>query len=103
MNPGLYARAVSPYYENAGPNQTQYYWGAHPYAQTVEDMANYNVIPNAPVMPYGPARSAVGGTAALDINQFMRDYFTPARQAATVGSQPQYAGAGGTLMPIMPA
>lgn len=103
LNPGLYARAVEPYYENAGPNQNQYYWGAHPYAHTIEDLANYNQVPNAPVMPFGPARSAVGGTDRLDINQYINQYFNPVRQAATVGSQPQFAGAGGTLMPVMPA
>ena len=103
LNPGLYARAVAPYYENAGPNQSQYYWGAHPYAQTIEDLANYNQVPNAPVMPFGPARSAVGGTDALDVNEYINQYFNPVRQAAVVGSQPQFAGAGGTLMPAVPA
>jgi len=103
LNPGLYARAVEPFYENAGPNQSQYYWGAHPYAHTMEDMVNYNQVPNAPVMPFGPARSAVGGTDALDINEYINQYFNPVQQAATLGSQPQYAGAGGTMMPVMPA
>lgn len=103
LNPGLYARAVAPYYENAGPNQNQYYWGAHPYAHTIEDLANYNQVPNAPAQPFGPARSAVGGTDRLDINQYIAQYLNPVRQAATVGSQPQFAGAGGTLMPVMPA
>ena len=103
LNPGLYARAVEPFYENAGPNQSQYYWGAHPYAHTMADMVNYNQVPNAPVMPFGPARSAVGGTDALDINEYINQYFNPVQQAATIGSQPQYAGAGGTVMPVMPA
>lgn len=91
LNPGIYARAVEPFYENAGPNQSQYYWGAHPYAQTFEDLANYNQVPSAPVVPYGPTRSAVGGTDALDINEYINQYLNTANRAS------------GTLMPAVPA
>ena len=83
-------QGVKPYYTNAGPNQNAYYWGAHPYMKTMNDlMTTYNNVPNAPATPFGPAHSAVGGNAQLNIPQFI----------ASILGNPQYAGAASGTAP----
>jgi hypothetical protein len=65
---------LKPFYVGTTENQGQYYWGRHPYMQTLEQLANYNYVPNAPRQPFGRATSAVGGTEYLDINKFLEAY-----------------------------
>ena len=102
VNPGIYAQAVRPYYQGT-EIQPQYYWGKHPYARTEADLANYNVIPEAPAQPFGAQFSAVGGNRRMDVNQFIQNYMNPEYQAGYLGSQPQYAGIQGTRSPIQAA
>ena len=104
VNPGIYAGAVKPYYADATANQNAYYWGKHPYAATEADLANYNNVPNAPVQPFGPKTSAVGGTDQLNIADYTKQYLNPTYNAGYLGSQPQYAGSGGTTtnLPAQP-
>jgi hypothetical protein len=85
-------QGVKPYYTNAGPNQNAYYWGAHPYMKTMQDlMTTYNNVPAAPPQPFGPTSSAVGGTGHLDIAKFIMDYLgNPVYQAAA--GQPAVTG-----------
>jgi hypothetical protein len=90
LNPGyIGATASQPFYKDAGPNQTQYYWGVHPYAETQADLANYNNVPNAPTTPYGPKASAVGGTNQMNIGQFVN----------SILGQPYYPSPSGTAAP----
>jgi len=95
LNPGSYARHVAPMYPNAAPGQAQYYWGAHTYAPTEAETNLYNVGTNAPVEPFGAAKSAVGGTDVLDINAYINQMMSAQRQQAAQGSQPQFAGSTG--------
>jgi hypothetical protein len=95
LNPGAYARSVKPMYPDAGPNQAQYYWGAQQYAPTSNEARFYNMGTQAPEQPFGPATSAVGGTASLDIGEYVNQFMTPERQQAIQGSQPQFAGSTG--------
>jgi hypothetical protein len=83
-------------YPEAGPNQAQYYWGAQQYAPTSNEARFYNMGTQAPAQPFGPAASAVGGTASLDIGEYVNQFMTPQRQQAVTGSQPQFAGTTGT-------
>jgi hypothetical protein len=83
--------AKQPFYHDTTPNQAQYYWGQHPFASTMGDLANYNNVPTAPTTPWGAATSAVGGTQHMDVNQFIqRNIGTPYAQAATTGSSALY-------------
>jgi hypothetical protein len=91
LNPGFVGKAASvPYYNAQTPTQSQYYWGAHPYAATANDLLNYNNIPAAPAVPWGQAHSAVGGT----------DQFNPANFVNQYILNPQYAGVNSGTAPL---
>ena len=40
----------------------------------MSDLVNYNVVPEAPKQPYGPAYTAVGGNAPMDVQEFIKQY-----------------------------
>jgi hypothetical protein len=86
VNPGLNPGQIraTPYYQTTDPVQSQYYWGQRPYMATEADLANYNVIPDAPAQPFGIRQSR----PALDVPQFIRQNINPTTQAAYMGAAP---------------
>ena len=103
VNPGWMGQAVKPMYQTTSPDQAQYYWGAHPYADQNANLANYNynAVPNAPVTPWGAATSAVGGTQYLNIPAFTASLLNqPASMASSYG---QPIGGGVPIVPIAPS
>jgi hypothetical protein len=73
VNPGYFTNP-QPFYKTTSPVQSKYYWGAHPYIKTPEDMANLNNIPNAPATPWG-RQTAI---EPFDVNAFItRQGLTP--------------------------
>jgi hypothetical protein len=91
LNPGFIGKVASvPYYNATTPTQSQYYWGAHPYAATANDLLNYNNIPSAPAVPWGQAYSAVGGTNQFNPANFVNQYIT----------NPRYAGVNSGTAPL---
>ena len=54
LNPGwMLQGANQPFYNTTSPTQDTYYWGAHPYAMNMGDLASYNNVPTAPATPFG--------------------------------------------------
>ena len=86
VNPGLNPGQIraTPYYQTTDPVQSQYYWGQRPYMASAADLANYNVIPDAPAQPFGIRQSR----PALDVPQFIRQNINPTTQAAYMGAAP---------------
>ena len=86
VNPGLNPGKIraTPYYQTTDPVQSQYYWGQRPYMATEADLVNYNVIPDAPAIPFGIRQSR----PALDVPQFIRQNINPTTQAAYMGVAP---------------
>jgi len=86
VNPGLNPGQIraTPYYQTTDPVQSQYYWGQRPYMASAADLANYNVIPDAPAQPFGIRQSR----PALDVPQFIRQNINPTTQAAYMGVAP---------------
>jgi len=39
--------------QTTNPYQSQYYWGQHPYMQSLADLPYYNDVPEAPAVPFG--------------------------------------------------
>lgn len=93
LNPGYIGPAASiPDYQTTSPTQSQYYWGVHTPVNTEADLANYNQLPvGAPATPWGMANSAVGGTAQLNVPNFVNQYVTnPAWAGVNAGTSPGY-------------
>jgi hypothetical protein len=94
LNPGwIPLAATTPYYQTTSPNQSQFYWGSHPFMRNISDLENYNNIPNAPQQPWGAATSAVGGTQYLDINSFLNSMYgtrLPAQPSPTYSPATRY-------------
>ena len=92
LNAGLLQQTASqPFYHSANPTDAQFYWGAHNVVNTPEDVANYNNIPNAPVTPWGAGHTAVGGTANLNVPNFVNQYITnPNWAGVNAGTAPGY-------------
>ena len=86
VNPGLNPGKIraTPYYQTTDPVQSQYYWGQRPYMASEADLPNYNVIPDAPAIPFGIRQSR----PALDVPQFIRQNINPTTQAAYMGAAP---------------
>ena len=86
VNPGLNPGKIraTPYYQTTDPVQSQYYWGQRPYMASEADLPNYNVIPDAPAIPFGIQQSR----PALDVPQFIRQNINPTTQAAYMGAAP---------------
>jgi hypothetical protein len=98
VNPGLNPGWITaqPFYNTTSPVQSQYYWGAHPYTETMADLPNRNAVPYAPVIPWGVQQSR----APLDVNALIQSIINPQAQAAAVGAAPgSYApyGTGGSV------
>ena len=91
LNPGYIPFGVAPYYTNATSGQNSYYWGQHPYMNTLADLAHYNNI-TTPSQPFGAQYSTVGGTEHLNIPQFIQNTMTPQYQAGVTGSSTQAPG-----------
>ena len=94
LNPGwIPMAATTPFYQTTSPNQSQFYWGSHPFMRNMSDLENYNNIPNAPQQPWGAATSAVGGTQYLDINSFLNNMYgtrLPAQPSPTYAPATRY-------------
>jgi hypothetical protein len=93
LNPGFIGYPAStPDYETTSPTQSQYYWGVRPPVTTEAELANFNQLPaNAPVTPFGLANSAVGGTAQMNVPDFVSQYITnPAYAGVMSGTAPGY-------------
>ena len=93
LNPGYIGPAASiPDYQTTSPTQSQYYWGVHAPVNTEADLANYNQLPaGAPATPWGMANSAVGGTAQLNVPNFVNQYVTnPAWAGVNNATSPGY-------------
>jgi hypothetical protein len=102
VNPGyMPIPTATPFYNTYSPNQAKYYWGQHPYIPTMNDLANYNVVPGAPAQPWGAPVSAVGGTRRLNTQQFIQNMLMPQYQAAATGSSLQYPQTGAPTPGIM--
>ena len=104
-NPGWMGQAVKPMYQTTNPNQAQYYWGAHPYADqnATLDNYNYNAVPNAPTTPWGAASSAVGGTQHLDIPAFAANPLSTGPAIPPVPANNQYTWLqSGAVAPAQP-
>ena len=105
LNPGMINQSVKPMYSTSNPNQAQYYWGAHPYANQNATPANYNynAVPAAPAVPWGATSSAVGGTQQLDVPGFIKSVLgiTPALTSGTAPGTPTTPGipTGGAVAP----
>lgn len=87
-NPGLNPGFVTarPFYQTTSPVQAQYYWGNHPYAYDQADLANYNTVPAAPIVPWGVQQAQT----PLDVNALIRAVVNPQTQAAAAGTVPGY-------------
>jgi len=91
LNPGFLTFAGQPpaFYNVESPVAGRYYWGRHPYMRTAEDLAQYNVVPEAPVQPFGVLQPR----QPLDINRFIQQTIgTPEYQQAAMGGSTQYPG-----------
>jgi hypothetical protein len=83
--------ASKPFYNTTNPTQSQFYWGAHPYMNVMEDLKNYNVGTNAPTTPWGVTNSAVGGQSHLNVPAFIQQYITnPAYAGVNNATSPGY-------------
>ena len=92
LNPGwMNLGASKPFYNTTNPTQSQFYWGAHPYMNVMEDLKNYNVGTNAPTTPWGATNSAVGGQSNLNVPAFIQQYITnPAYAGVNNATGPGY-------------
>jgi hypothetical protein len=108
LNPGYmtFGGHPPPMYQTTNPVQSQYYWGMHPYMQTMENLGTYNNVPEAPATPFGIQQQQGPWNAQKFINETIG---TPQYQAATQGSGQtpvQFAPAtsyGGATMPVNPS
>jgi hypothetical protein len=98
VNPGLNPGWITaqPFYNTTSPVQSQYYWGAHPYTETMADLPNRNAVPYAPVIPWGVQQAQ----APLDVNALIRAIVNPQTQAAAVGAAPGSYAPYGTGGPV---
>lgn len=96
LNPGYIAHAASmPYYQNASPTQSEYYWGVHAPVNTAADLAHYNDQAGAPATPWGLAHSAVGGQDQFNPAQFVNQYIlNPQWQGVNNATGPGYTAPG---------
>lgn len=104
LNPGYLGYAASmPDYQSTNPTDAQYYWGVNAPVNTQEQLANYNKLPDyAPATPWGAGKTAVGGQARLDPNQFVNQYITnPAYAGVNNAAGPGFAPPTGAVAPAM--
>ena len=90
LNPGYLTFGGHPpeFYNATNPVQSQYYWGIHPYMQTMENLGTYNNVPGAPAVPFGIQQPR----QPLDINAFTQQLLSPQNQFAAQGTTQQYSG-----------
>lgn len=91
LNPGYltFAGSPPPMYQTTDKVQSQYYWGMHPYMRTQEDLVNYNLVPEAPAVPFGIQQSR----QPFNTQQFIEQTIgTPRYQQAAMGGSQQYPG-----------
>jgi hypothetical protein len=96
VNPGFIGKVASqPFYTSTNPTDAQYYWGVHNAINKMEDLNQYNNLPNAPATPWGAGRTAVGGQSQLNIPNFVSQYITnPAWTGVMNAAGPGYTASG---------